>query len=139
LDLYSGVGLFSIYLSDRIQFGVAIESNLSAVQNAQINASENYVSQIEFQHGLVENTVFNEFEVAILDPPRSGCSAQVLQQLNEKIRNQIIYISCDPTTLARDLKELCRLGWEINLVQPFDMFPQTYHIETLVSLRKTIV
>jgi 23S rRNA (uracil1939-C5)-methyltransferase len=73
----------------------------------------------------------------VLDPPRAGLNVKARQALIDLAPHQIIYISCDPSTLARDLKHLCESGYTLQSVHAFDMFPQTYHVETMIELRRT--
>jgi 23S rRNA (uracil1939-C5)-methyltransferase len=139
LDLYSGVGTFGIWLKDKFREIVAVEESAEAVLNAKNNLILNHCPEIECLQGdalRVLQKMERTFAVAIVDPPRAGCDSKVLSWLCQQISEKIVYISCDPTTLARDLKQLSAAGWQIKIVQPFDMFPQTYHIETLVILEK---
>ncbi|MBY0404388.1 MAG: 23S rRNA (uracil(1939)-C(5))-methyltransferase RlmD [Cyanobacteria bacterium] len=146
LDLYSGVGLFSLWFQHRIKTGVAVELSEAAVQDAQVNFKQNGCNHIHMVAGDMKQQLSNlahkkkalgikGFQVAIIDPPRSGCHSAVLEWLSAEVEEQLIYVSCDPTTLARDLKHLTAHGWIIESIQPFDMFPQTYHLETVVSLK----
>lgn len=140
LDLYAGVGLFSFWLKDRYKEGVAVESDKSALLDFEKNLELNQCSNLSMRSGDVKkvlNGLEGCFQVALVDPPRAGCAPEVLTWLGRHVTEQLIYISCDPTTLARDLKRLTDDGWRIERVQPFDMFPQTYHIETMVSLKRT--
>jgi 23S rRNA (uracil1939-C5)-methyltransferase len=140
LDLYSGVGLFGLALSQRAERIVMVEQSGSSVDDAKASIQREGFTHITVQEGDVSQVVLHlkdNFEVAILDPPRQGSSSVVLEWLARHVMKQIIYVSCDPTTLARDLKQLASLGWAIQTVQPIDMFPQTYHVETLVQLLPT--
>lgn len=139
LDLYAGVGVFSIHLNRRIRRILAIESSLTAMQDAQHNLQAVGAHHIALKTGdarRILKSLNEKFDAAIVDPPRSGCQPEVLHWLNQHIRKQLLYVSCNPTTLARDLKTLIEVGWKLEQVQPIDMFPQTYHIETVVSLRR---
>jgi 23S rRNA (uracil1939-C5)-methyltransferase len=139
LDLFSGVGLFALHFQDRAKRIVAVESAASSIEDARKNADQHGVSHIDFRSGDARKILHNmkeNFEAAIIDPPRSGCQPEVLTWLNEHITRQIIYVSCNPTTLARDLKILTTAGWNIQNIQPIDMFPQSYHVETVVCLTR---
>jgi 23S rRNA (uracil1939-C5)-methyltransferase len=139
LDVYAGVGLFSIHFAKRTQRVLAIESSPSAEADAHENFSLNDIVNVAWKTGDARQSLraLNEkFEVAIVDPPRGGCQPEVLSWLSQHIEKRLIYVSCNPTTLARDLKLLVAQGWHIDVVQPVDMFPQTYHVETVVSLSR---
>jgi 23S rRNA (uracil1939-C5)-methyltransferase len=139
LDLYSGVGLFALHFHDRAKRIVAIESADSAVEDARQNAALHGASHIQWRAGDAGRTlaaIQETFDTAILDPPRAGCRPDVLDWLNQHVKSQILYVSCNPATLARDLANLCGKGWNIQAVQPIDMFPQTYHVETVVHLTR---
>jgi 23S rRNA (uracil1939-C5)-methyltransferase len=140
LDCYAGVGTFAIALHQQAKEIVAIESSPSAVEDAQGNIEANRCANIRFLSGLAQQVLpklEESFDAAILDPPRAGCHPQVLRWVSQHVKSQLIYVSCDPATLARDLKTLVADGgWAIEAVQPLDMFPQTHHVETMVRLRK---
>lgn len=144
LDLYAGVGLFSIWAAKRSKRVLAIESSPTAVADAEANIEQNHCPNVAIEPGDVRKVLKaltqeeQQHQVAIVDPPRSGCTPDVIEWLATNITEQIVYISCDPTTLARDLKLFSEQGWRVETVQPFDMFPQTYHIETLVSIKKAV-
>jgi 23S rRNA (uracil1939-C5)-methyltransferase len=142
LDAYAGVGLFAIWLARNAQRVLAIESAPSALGDAQENLLANQCQHIELLPGKVETVLAALDEpvpIALLDPPRAGCSEPVLDWLTRHVTERIIYVSCDPTTLARDLKHLVAAGWQIDTVQPFDLFPQTYHVETVTTLTRPLV
>jgi 23S rRNA (uracil1939-C5)-methyltransferase len=139
IDLYAGVGLFALWFHARSNRVVAIESSPVAMADAHTNLALNHAPNITMIPGHVEQqlaSLEDTFEVAIVDPPRNGCDPVVLTWINTHVTRQILYVSCNPATLARDLKTLHAAGWQIDTVQPFDMFPQTYHIETVVSLTR---
>jgi 23S rRNA (uracil1939-C5)-methyltransferase len=145
VDLYCGAGTFAIYFASRSARVVGIEENPSAVaearRNAQLNGCEDRVT---FVHGRVEGALgqgagrsaLRDAEVVFLDPPRKGSDETTLAALAAVGVPAIWYLSCNPATLARDLRYLADHGYEVGLVQPFDMFPQTGHVETLVTLTK---
>lgn len=137
LDLYAGVGLFSIHFHEKFKRVLAVESADSAIKDGEENCQRQGITNIQWLSGdavKVLNATKEKLDLAIIDPPRAGCSPAVLTWLNEHITRQLLYVSCDPTTLARDLKTLVAAGWRIDAVQPIDMFPQTYHVETIVNL-----
>jgi 23S rRNA (uracil1939-C5)-methyltransferase len=132
LDLYSGVGLFTAFLAERARRVTTIESYPLAVQDAEVNLSD--FTNVDIIEGAVE-AVLPEldtvYEVALLDPPRAGMAAPALTALVECAPRKLVYVSCDPATLARDAKRLAAQGYRVLDVQPVDMFPQTYHIEAV--------
>jgi 23S rRNA (uracil1939-C5)-methyltransferase len=142
VDIYAGVGLFGIGLHRQFERVVLVESSPHAVQNARRNLAHNQIvdpGPVEILQGGAEEVLqaLDEgFDVAVIDPPRQGCQPDVLAWLTAHVRRQVLYVSCNPTTLARDLKLLVQDGWQIQTIQPLDMFPQTYHIETVVSLTR---
>lgn len=137
LDLFAGVGTFTFGLADLSDSIDAIESQSSAFSDADATLALNPNDAIHYHEGLVEDVIYElegTYDITLLDPPRAGCKPPVLNWVAKNTTEHIVYVSCDPTTLARDLKLLCQNGWRITHVQPFDMFPQTYHIETIVML-----
>ncbi|MCF6267886.1 MAG: 23S rRNA (uracil(1939)-C(5))-methyltransferase RlmD [Desulfuromusa sp.] len=143
LDLYCGVGGISLHLAQDAGQVFGIEVVDEAVRNARANAELNQLKNCVFRAGdaIIElQKLAGELPslaLACLNPPRKGCDKEVLQAMGELAPEQIIYMSCEPTSLARDLVILTRLGYRINRVQPVDMFPQTAHVETLVQLYRT--
>ena len=142
LDIYAGVGVFALHFSTQVQRVLAIESAPSAVLDAQENLRLNAVQNVTIRKGEAQrvlSTLKDRFDVAIVDPPRGGCTPEVLDWLSRHVQQNILYVSCNPTTLARDLKLLVAAGWTVELVQPIDMFPQTYHVECVVKLRHSSI
>jgi len=137
LDAYSGVGTLSLFAAQKAKEVIGIEIVRSAVKSAYENAELNGISNVEFRFGKVENELpkLGAFDVIFLNPPRGGVDESVLQTLIKHPPKRLLYISCDPATLSRDLKIL-QEKFVIEGVFPFDMFPQTVHVETLVSLNK---
>ncbi|MDN3507261.1 MAG: 23S rRNA (uracil(1939)-C(5))-methyltransferase RlmD [Simkaniaceae bacterium] len=135
LDAYSGVGTLSLFAAKKAKEVVGIEIVRSAVKSAQENALLNNIFNTSFRFGKVENELpkLGTFDVIFLNPPRGGVDEKVLQALIKHPPKRLLYISCDPATLSRDLKILQK-KFAIKGVFPFDMFPQTAHVETLVSL-----
>lgn len=141
LDIYAGVAAISIYVSDLFENIVAIESEASAAINAEDNFKMNNVDNIEFinktaVNGLKELSPDKHFDVVILDPPRSGCEKAVLDAISQKKCDTIIYASCNPATMARDIKILVENGYALKLIQPVDMFCHTFHVEAISLLEK---
>lgn len=145
VDLYCGAGTFGIFFAARGAQVVGIEENPAAVVEARRNARLNDVEQrVRFVQGRVEAALgagegrraLRAAEVAFLDPPRKGSDEATLARLADAGVPKIWYLSCNPATLARDLRYLCGRGYGVDLVQPFDMFPHTGHVETLVTLER---
>ncbi len=137
LDLYAGVGTFALALKDRFPRIVAVESSPHALQDAHDNIAHHGVAHVEMKTGdarRVLAALSEDFDVAVLDPPRAGCPKEILDWVSQHVQKQVLYVSCNPTTLARDLRILADQGWRIEAVQPIDMFPQTYHIEAVANL-----
>ena len=143
IDLYCGVGFFGIELADAVVSFVGVEYDRLAIQAARKNAAARNISNGEFISATAEETLpellkkFSPAETAvILDPPRKGCRPELLKLLCETRPSQIIYVSCHPATMARDLNVLCGGGvFELARLQPLDMFPQTQHTECVADLR----
>lgn len=145
LDVYAGGGTFSIFLSDLAKSVVAVEENASAVADAQRNIELNNLREpgkFTFVQGNADEVLLSmteegsKFDAVVLDPPRKGCSPSVIEATAELAKKYIVYVSCNPATLARDMKILEEKGFEAESVQPFDMFCNTYHVETVVLLKK---
>jgi len=138
VDLYCGVGLLALTLAPLYQNVWGIEENQQAVEAARQNARLNGIDNCRFLAGQVEQALSDiavkQVQTLILDPPRTGCSPAALQAICAASPRRIIYISCNPATLARDLAILAERGYRIAVVQPIDMFPQTYHVESIVLL-----
>jgi 23S rRNA (uracil1939-C5)-methyltransferase len=135
LDLYCGVGTFALALAERVGRVIGIESYRPAVADARANALPG--EQAEFIEGQAEDVLPGldlSPNVVIVDPPRTGCSSKLLQELVRLSPPRLIYVSCDPATLARDARQLAEAGYRLEAVQPVDMFPQTYHIESVSLL-----
>jgi tRNA/tmRNA/rRNA uracil-C5-methylase (TrmA/RlmC/RlmD family) len=143
VDLYCGVGFFGIELADAVESFVGVELDKLAIKSARRNAESRKISNGEFIAAAVEEVLpellqkFSaEKTTVLLDPPRKGCWPQTLQLLRETRPAQVIYVSCHPATMARDLNILCGDGvFEPARVQPLDMFPQTQHVECVADLR----
>jgi 23S rRNA (uracil1939-C5)-methyltransferase len=132
LDLYSGVGLFSLPLAQRVRSVKAVESHPQAVSDALCNLKAAGLENCQLIEGPVHDVLEElkaDFTAVIVDPPRRGCGEQVMNQLAALHPARIVYVSCDPATLARDARYLADRGYCLTHVQPLDLFPQTFHIE----------
>lgn len=137
LDLYCGVGTLSIVASKNANKVVGVEIVENAIIDANLNKKINNKSNLEFicaDTKQVLNEITHEYDTLILDPPRSGVVNSVIEKINKILPKTIIYVSCDPNTLARDL-QLLESTYEIKSIQLLDMFPQTEHVETFVVLK----
>lgn len=143
VDLYCGVGFFGIALAKTVESFVGVECDRMAITAARKNAVKHDAGNGEFISATVEEglpTLVHKFSAAatsvLIDPPRKGCLPETLQLLREQRPAQIIYVSCHPATMARDLNILCADGvFRLNKVTPLDMFPQTQHVECVADLR----
>ena len=135
-DLYCGIGTISLYISRYVREVTGVEIAGEAVKDAKINAKINEINNAFFYEGAAEHAVksLGKADVVIIDPPRKGCDKSLLDTISESSPDKIIYVSCNPATLARDLKILSGYGFETKIVQPVDMFPRTAHVETVVLM-----
>lgn len=141
MDAYAGVTSFGISVSDVAKKVVSVEENKEAVDLAQETIKLNNINNIELHNMDTQkffekelNTKKRKFDVIILDPPRKGCSEKSLEYALKLCKGKIIYVSCNPATLARDLKYLTANGAKVEFIQPFDMFCHTYHIENVAII-----
>jgi len=138
LDLYSGVGLFTLPLSRQFQRVTAVESNPTATRFARRNLQHAGLTNARvITAGVAEwfrSVPTGKIDFILLDPPRAGAESAVIKGILDFHPAQISYVSCDPATLARDLKKLCAGGYTIGSIRGFDLFPQTHHVETVVRL-----
>jgi len=141
-DLYCGVGTIGMHLADGAKKVYGIESVVESVEDAQKNAKRNNVRNIEFLKGdcekMLPSLVNSDIrpDVIILDPPRKGSSSKLLDVIAKTECKKVIYVSCNPATLARDAKMLGDKGYKIEKIQPVDMFPHTYHVECVCLLTR---
>lgn len=140
-DLYCGVGSLSLYMSEKASKVVGIEINEVSIKNAEANRDRNNVKHCYFEQGDMKEVFTKDIidkhgrpDVIITDPPRAGMHEDVVRHLNELAVDRLVYVSCNSATLARDLQILSEI-YEVVQVQPVDMFPQTYHIESVTQLR----
>lgn len=139
LDLYCGIGITSLLLAEKGIEVIGIESHEDTVRLARQNAEDNRLSQVTFVHAQVENALEGHLkkfkpDCILMNPPRTGLSSSILDEIIRSKTSQLIYISCMPPTLARDLKLLMQANYRILEIKVFDMFPQTTHVETVVKL-----
>jgi 23S rRNA (uracil1939-C5)-methyltransferase len=140
LDLYCGIGNFSLPLARQAEKVIGIESGFSAIEDARKNAQMNNITNVEFiaadlQRGLkplLERKM--KADVIVLDPPRAGATLKTLERILAFVPRKIVYVSCNPSTLARDLKFFHLFGFRLDRLQPVDMFPWTYHIECVAEM-----
>jgi 23S rRNA (uracil1939-C5)-methyltransferase len=142
LDLYAGAGLFALPLARRGNAVIAIEENRAAVDDGEASLRLNRIpaARCRFVARPVETALasLHTSEAAVLDPPREGCSAEVIDALFGRLRPRAaVYVSCNPEALARDLARITAHRYRVDSMQPVDMFPHTPHIETVVVLRRT--
>ena len=144
-DLYCGIGTISLFLAQKAAKVCGVEIVPQAIEDAGLNAELNGFDNTEFFVGAAEEVVPGQYEksggklkadVVSLDPPRKGCDEKLLQTVIKMEPRKIVYVSCDPATLARDLRYLCERGYELKRVRACDMFGQSYHVETVCLLSK---
>ena len=141
-DLYCGIGTISLFLAQKAKKVCGVEIVPQAVEDARQNAKINKMQNVEFFEGAAEEVIPTLYEnsgglradLVVLDPPRKGCDERLLQTVVQMEPEKIVYISCDPATLARDLRYLCDRGYELRRGRPCDMFCQGRHVETCVLL-----
>lgn len=144
LDLYCGIGSIALTLSSSAKQVLGIEVNPEAVADARRNARLNNVRNCRFEAGDVRELMAElvedqeSIDLVVLNPPRKGCEREVLQQVAALQPARIVYVSCSPQTLARDLDLLAGMDYRCREVQPVDMFPQTPHVENVVLLEKLV-
>lgn len=145
-DLYCGIGTISLFLAKSAKMVFGVEIVPEAIRDAERNAADNKITNAAFYTGKAEETMPALYrsdpekyraDVVVVDPPRKGCGAELLDTIQQMGPERIVYVSCDSATLARDLKILCADGrYRIGAVQPVDMFPQSVHVESCVLLQR---
>lgn len=141
-DAYCGTGTITLFLSQKAKKVYGVEIVEQAIENALVNAKINKINNSEFYVGKSEEVIPSLIkegikpDVIVVDPPRKGCDAKLLDAIGEAKPERVVYVSCDPGTLARDLKHLEGSGYKTVEVQPVDMFPNTKHVETVVKLER---
>ena len=138
LDLFCGVGLFTLPISERARAVLGVENSKTALDDARMNLRGRGNMRLllaDVSYALNHKDVSrNKWHAIVLDPPRAGLAHDELVGLAKLQAPRLVYVSCDPATLARDLKFLCANGYALNYAQPLDMFPQTHHVETVAVL-----
>jgi len=140
LDAYCGVGTLTLQIAQHVKEVKGIECIPQAIEDANENAKQNGIHNANFICSTVEAaiTTIKDIDVVFLNPPRKGCEESVLKAIGEIRPKTLIYISCDPATLARDISRLQPYGYHLEKAQPLDMFPQTSHVETIAKLSLTL-
>lgn len=142
IDLYCGVGALTLPLARRAAHVHGIEVVDASVRAARRNAAANGVENVSFVHGDVRHALpavaaeVGAVDLVVLDPPRAGAGGKVMRRVGRTGARRIVYVSCNPTTLAGDLRELAPFGYRIAAVQPVDLFPHTHHVETVLLLER---
>jgi 23S rRNA (uracil1939-C5)-methyltransferase len=140
-DLYCGIGTISLFLAEKAKQVYGVEIIPQAIEDARENAKLNGIGNAEFFVGAAEEVLPEKYrkeqiyaEVIVVDPPRKGCEESLLDTIVEMAPEKVVYVSCDPATLGRDIKYLSSRGYELKKVQPVDQFPHTGHVETVCLL-----
>ena len=142
-DLYCGIGTISSFLAQKAGKVYGVEIIPEAIDDARANAERNGIKNVEFFVGKAEEVLPEQYEknqiyadVIVVDPPRKGCDSVCLDTILKMAPKKVVYVSCDSSTLARDVKYLCENGYEVKRVRPVDMFPMSGHVETVALLKK---
>ncbi len=140
MDLYCGAGTIGLSMAHKVKKLIGVEIIDAAIENAKVNAAENGITNAEFicsdaakAADMLEKRG-EKPDVVIIDPPRKGCAAELIETISKMNPKRVVYVSCDPATLARDLKIFDEKGYKAQKVTPADLFPGTAHVETVVSL-----
>lgn len=137
LDLYCGVGLFTLPISSHAALTVGVESSSAAAADARINAPTARIVEADVAEALAQPEISHEaWDAIVLDPPRAGLSYAAVRGLIALRARRLVYVSCDPATLARDVSHLHHAGYALRHAQPIDMFPQTRHVEVIAVLER---
>ena len=144
IDAYCGIGTISLILAPHVKKVYGIEIIPQAISDAIENAELNSIKNAEFIAGTSENVIpelinnGEKIDLIVVDPPRKGCDIKLIESIIESKIKKLVYISCDPATLSRDLKLLTNEAYELKKIQPVDMFPHTMHVETIALLHRKI-
>lgn len=142
LDLYCGAGTISLFLAQQAKEVTGVELVAPAIEDARNNQQDNGIANARFMVGRAEEylpkavTSGQPCQVVVVDPPRAGCDKKLLDAIIAGKPERVVYVSCDPATLARDIKRLCEGGYALKEVQPVDMFPWTRHVESVACLER---
>ncbi|MDF2541886.1 MAG: putative methyltransferase [Herbinix sp.] len=144
-DLYCGIGTISLFLAQKAKQVYGVEIIPQAIEDAKVNAKINDITNAEFFVGAAEEVLPRKYkeekikaDVIVVDPPRKGCEQSLLDTIITMAPEKVVYVSCDPATLARDLKYLCERGFELKKVRAVDQFGHSVHVETCVLLTRKI-
>ena len=140
LDAYCGIGTIGICAASKAQRVIGVELNADAVRDAKINARENHIENIEFFNADATKWISSyggHVDVVLMDPPRSGSTEKFIMTVAKLSPEKVVYVSCGPDTLARDLRIFENHGYKVKRIQPVDMFPYTNHVETVVLMSRT--
>ena len=142
-DLYCGIGTISLFLSKKAAKVYGVEIVPQAIADAKVNAQINGIENVQFFVGKAEEVLPAEYkehgvyaDVIVVDPPRKGCDETLLQTIADMQPKRMVYVSCDPATLARDVKRMGELGYQVEKVAVVDQFCQGGHVETVVLMSK---
>ena len=141
-DVYCGIGTISLAIAKHAKTVIGIECVPEAIEDANQNAAHNSIQNATFLCGNAEDVLPKlvkdglKPDAIVIDPPRKGCEPKVLDAIAESGVSRVVYVSCNPSTLARDAKLLCEKGYHIKHVQPVDMFPHTHHVESVVLMSR---
>ncbi|MDN6209557.1 class I SAM-dependent RNA methyltransferase, partial [Bifidobacterium crudilactis] len=144
-DLYSGSGLFTLPLATVVGGGakvLSVEGAKVAVRNARRNLREMNINHVDVRCGDVSATLnhlpsnLSAPDVVVLDPPRAGARSRVCHQIADAGAEAVVYVACDPTSLARDIGTFCKLGYTLRHIRAFDIYPMTHHVETVAMLTR---
>jgi 23S rRNA (uracil1939-C5)-methyltransferase len=139
LDAYCGIGSISLPLAKTCKSVLGVESFTAAVEDARLNAKLNNLANCEFLSGPCERVLpklKRSFDAVVLDPPRAGCKRAAIMAITDRFPAKVVYVSCNPATLARDLAVFTEQGYRVKEVQPVDMFPWTRHVECVVLMSR---
>ncbi|WP_353892934.1 23S rRNA (uracil(1939)-C(5))-methyltransferase RlmD [Proteinivorax hydrogeniformans] len=146
LDAYCGIGSISLFLAQQAKEVLGVEIVPQAIEDAKENAKINGIKNAHFKVGKAEEVIVDQakkgdkYDVVVVDPPRKGCDEKLLDAIKEISPHKVVYVSCNPSTLARDLKYLCQeKKYELKQVQPVDMFPHSGHVECVVLMSRVKV
>ncbi|WP_312653153.1 23S rRNA (uracil(1939)-C(5))-methyltransferase RlmD [Proteiniclasticum sp.] len=141
-DCYCGAGTISLFLSQKAKKVYGIEIVPQAIEDAKVNARENHVENVDFLVGKSEEVIVDlindgiKADIVVVDPPRKGCDIRLLEAIKEIAPEKVVYVSCDPGSLGRDLGILESFGFHTEKVTPIDNFPNSYHVETVVLMSR---
>jgi 23S rRNA (uracil1939-C5)-methyltransferase len=141
IDLYCGVGTLSVAVAEHAESVVGVEVDAAAIEDAQKNAADNDLTNCTFACADAGNLAawgqpLQRFSLVMANPPRAGLSPEVIEGIAATRADRVVYVSCNPDTLARDCKRLCAHNYQVSAVQPVDMFPQTTHVEAIVKMER---